>query len=54
MFILVGTLLWLPPLVIFDYNVVPSIHGPFPSSLTLFSPYNFNPSNPNHEDVIMS
>jgi hypothetical protein len=41
-------------LVIFDYNVAPSIHGPFPSSLTLFSPYNFNPSNPNHEDVIMS
>jgi hypothetical protein len=41
------------PLVIYDSNVASSSHGPFASSLSLFSPCNIDLSNDlNHEDLM--
>jgi len=42
------------PLLIFDPNVVSSSHGPQGSSPHLFSPCNYNPSNGDHDDDVMS
>jgi hypothetical protein len=42
------------PLLIFYPNVASSFHGPQGSSPPLFSPCNFNPSNGDHDDDVMS
>jgi hypothetical protein len=42
------------PLIISNPNVASSSHGLQGSSLPLFSPCNFNPSNGDHDDDVMS
>jgi len=42
------------PLLISNPNVASSSHGLQGSSLPLFSPCNFNPSNGDHDDDVMS
>jgi hypothetical protein len=42
------------PLLISNPNVASSSHGLQGLSLPLFSPCNFNPSNGNHDDDVMS
>jgi hypothetical protein len=41
-------------LLIYNSNVTFSFHGPQGSSLPLFSPYNSDISNANHDDDVMS
>jgi len=42
------------PLLIYDPNVASTSHGLQRSSLLLFSPCNFDPSNVDHDNYVMS